>query len=66
MNPKYPDIKIQLTGKDSNTMVLLSVCIRAMKKAKLPETEQTAFADEALADDYNHFLRTCMKWFNVS
>ena len=63
--PKYPDITVQLVGQDSNAYNLLGICRRAMKRARLPESEIEAFTQEATSSDYNHLLITCTEWFNV-
>jgi hypothetical protein len=61
--PKYPDIRIQLIGKDGNAYFILGR-IYGVIKNKLPKEEQDAFFAEAKSGDYDHLLRTCMKWFD--
>ena len=58
--PKYPDITVQLTGKDGNAFNILGICLRAMRRAGLSQEEC-----EATSGNYNHLLATCMEWFNV-
>ena len=62
---KYPDITVELVGKDGNAFNILGICRRAMKRAHLPESEIEAFTQEATSSDYNHLLITCTEWFNV-
>ena len=62
---KYPDITVELVGKDGNAFNILGICRRAMKRANLSESEIEAFTTEATSGDYNHLLTTCCKWFNV-
>jgi hypothetical protein len=64
MQPKYPDITIQLSGDDGNAFAILGKCHRAIRKAGLPREEWLAFEDEATSDDYNHLLATAMLWFD--
>lgn len=66
MNPKYPNIRVRLTGKDGNAFVLLGIMQNALKKCGVPKTEIDEFLEDAMSDDYNHLLTTCMKWANVS
>lgn len=33
---KFPNVHVQLSGADGNTMMLLAQCTLAMKKAKVP------------------------------
>ena len=63
--PKYLNITVQLVGQDSNAYNLLGICRRAMKRARLPESEIEAFTQEVTSSDYNHLLITCTEWFNV-
>ena len=63
--PKYPDITVQLTGKDGNAFNILGICLRAMRRAGLNQEECEAFQAEATLGNYDHLLATCMEWFNV-
>lgn len=63
--PKYPDIMVQLTGKDGNAFNILGICLQAMRRAGLSQGECEAFQAEATSDNYDHLLATCTEWFNV-
>lgn len=63
--PKYPDITVQLTGKDGNAFNILGICLRAMRQAGLSREERDAFYAEATSGNYDHLLATCMKWLEV-
>ncbi len=63
--PKYPDITVQLTGKDVNAFNILGICLSAMRQAGLSQEERDAFQAEATSDSYDHLLATCFKWFEV-
>lgn len=63
--PKYPDITVQLTGKDGNAFYILGICLRAMRRAGLSQEERDDFQAEATSGNYDHLLATCMEWFNV-
>ena len=62
---KYPDIKVKLSGENGNAFNILAICGRAMKNAGLPQSELSAFWNEATSGDYNKLLSTTKKWFNV-
>ncbi len=66
MEPKYPDIEVQLTGQDGNAFNLMGIVNRALRKADVSQEDQDLFIKEATAADYNHLLSTCMKWVNVN
>ena len=63
--PKYPDITVQLTGKDGNAFNILGICLRAMRQAGLSQEERDAFYAEATSGNYDHLLAICMEWFEV-
>lgn len=58
--PKYPDITVQLTGKDGNAFNILGICLQAMRQAGLSQEERDAFRAEATSGNYDHLLATCM------
>lgn len=63
--PKYPDITVQLTGKDGNAFNILGICLRAMRQAGLSQEERDAFRAETTSGNYDHLLATCLEWFRV-
>ena len=66
MGPKYPDIKVRLTGADGNAFAILGAVSKAMKRAGLDASARKEFTDEATSGDYDHLLQTCMKFVAVS
>lgn len=62
--PKYPDVKIKLTGKDGNAFVIISR-VRAKLRAAGHADVVDEFTNEAMSGDYDHVLRTCMDWVRV-
>lgn len=60
---KYPNIKVKLVGNDGNAF--LGRVKDAMQKKKVPADEISAYMTEATSGDYNHLLRTTMKWVDV-
>lgn len=64
--PKYPNIEVQLTGQDGNAFYILGMCMQAMRRAGLPQSERDEFKKQATSGDYNHLLNTCIEWFEVS
>ena len=65
-NPKYTNIKVKLTGQNGNTLSLMGVVTKAMRKAGCTEDEIAAYRREALSGDYNNFLRVSMATVAVS
>ena len=51
-------------GNDGNAFFILGRARRAAKKAGWSQEKIDQFTNEAKAGDYNHLLRTCMKYFD--
>ena len=66
MSIKYPDVHVQLVGNDGNAFSILGNVSREMRRGGVPREEIDAFMDEAMSGDYDHLLRTCMEWVDVS
>jgi hypothetical protein len=66
MDPKYPEIKVRLTGADGNAFSVLGKVSGAMKKAGVSKEERDAFYSEATNGDYDHLLQTAMSWVTIS
>lgn len=64
MAPKYPNITVQLSGRDTNAFMILGLCQRAAKYSGLPKEEIDAFFKEATTSDYDHLIQTAMRWFS--
>jgi len=65
MEPKYPDITVNLVGNDGNAMTILGQCTRTARRNKVPQEEIDTFFNEATSGTYDHLLQTCMRWFKV-
>jgi hypothetical protein len=65
-NPRYPDVKVRLSGSDGNAFAVLGRCRTQARRAGVGADEIQAFFTEAMAGDYNALLQTCMRWFDVS
>lgn len=63
--PRYPEIEVQLTGRDGNAFAILGEVQRALRRAGVEPDEIDAFRAEATSGDYDHLLRTCMAWVEV-
>jgi len=64
--PLYPDITVRLSGKNGNAMSIIGAVRRALRRGQVPVAEINDFSAEAMAGDYDHVLRTCMRWVSVS
>lgn len=62
---KYPDIEVELVGRDGNSFAILGAVQKALRKAGVNAEEIKQYYEEATAGDYNHLLRTTMEWVEV-
>lgn len=64
--PKYPEITVKLTGVNGNAYNILSIVRKALLNNGVSIEEiREFFLPEAMKNDYDHLLRTCIKWVNV-
>lgn len=64
--PVYPNVSVKLTGEDGNAFYIMGRTSRAARKAGVPDAEIEKIMNEAMSGDYDHLLRTMMKYFDVS
>lgn len=65
MDVKYPEITVQLSGRDGNAWQMVGRTRNALRQGKVPHDEIEEFATEALSGDYDHVLQTIMAWVDV-
>jgi len=58
--------KLQLVGLDGNARSITGRAQRAARKAGWEKDAIDAVLEEATSGDYNHLLRTIMKYFDVN
>ena len=63
--PKHPDVHVKLTGTDGNAFALMGRVTSALKAAGYGESVEP-FRKEAMSGDYEHLLRTCTEYVNVT
>lgn len=62
---KYPNITVNIIGRDGNGFYILGVCQKAMRRNHFLQSEIDLFMKEATSGDYNHLLATVMAWFDI-
>ena len=65
MQPKYPNVTVQLTGEDGNAFFIIGKVQRALRAAGVANHVVADYVDEATAGDYDHLLLTTTQWVNV-
>lgn len=66
IQPKYPEIEVQLSGEDGNVFAIMGRVRKAMRRAGVSDAEIAEFTTELTSGDYDHALQTCMAWVEVS
>ena len=63
--PKYPAVKVQLSGEDSNALAIMGAVSAALRLAGVSDKEITLFLEESTSGDYDDLVVTAMKWVDV-
>ena len=66
MEVKYPDITVPLSNEDGNAFAIIGRVRKALRRAKVADTEIEAFSKEASSGDYDHVLQTTMRWVETT
>lgn len=63
--PRFPGIRVQLSGEDGNAFAIISRCRRAARLGGVSDNDIETFTCEARSGDYEYVLQTAMRWFNT-
>lgn len=62
-NPKYPNIEVQLTGRDGNIFGIIGRTEDAMKRDGVDPKERNKFVNEMMScGSYDDALRCVQRW----
>ena len=65
MEPKYPNIRVQIKGQEGNALYILSTTARALHDGGVPRGQVMAFQQDACSGDYDHLLKVVAEWVTV-
>lgn len=65
-DPRYPNVKVQLSGEDGNAFAIIGRVALALRRAGVGEKEVDEFKNQAMQSDYDNVLQTCMAWVSVA
>ena len=65
MQPKYPEIEVNLVGRSGNAFSIIGTVTNALRRAGVNREEISTFQEKATSGDYNNMLTTCMSWVTV-
>lgn len=60
--PKFPDAVIDTYRLDGNAFSIMGAARRAMRRAGATQADLDAYAEEAMAGDYDNLLAVTMRW----
>ena len=66
MDPKYPDVHVQLSGNDGNAYAIMGAVTTALRRHGVPQEEIEKYKEESMSGDYDNLLMTAMRWVDVS
>lgn len=63
--PKFPNVVVKITGKDSNAFSIMGDVAKKLRKGEATADQIKQFYEEATSGDYDHLLQVVMKWVYV-
>jgi len=66
MEPRYPNVTVELVGRDGNAFAILGRVRKALRDAGVPDDEIRRFTEEATQGDYAHLLQSVIRWVEVT
>jgi hypothetical protein len=63
--PKYINIKVKLTGGDSNAFSIIALVTRAMIDAGVPNSDVEAYRAAAISGTYEELLQATANWVTI-
>lgn len=65
--PKFPNVRVRLSGKDGNVFLIMGRVRRALAQAGAADQDVKSFMNEIMnAGSYDEALQTVMRWVDVS
>ena len=62
MEPKYPEVQVQMVGEDGNAFAIIGRVSKALGRAGVSAEEVEEFTEEAMSGDYDELLQTVIRW----
>ncbi len=66
MEVKYPNIEVNLIGRDSNAFAIVGEVKQALRRAGVSSEEVDLYLEQAMAGDYDHLLQVTMAWVTIT
>lgn len=64
--PRYPQVRVRLSGEDGNAFAILGRARAAARRAGLSASEVAEYHQAATAGSYDDLLRTTMRYFDCT
>ena len=66
VKPRYPNLCVELVGRDGNAFSILARVRRALREVGVSDEELRLFVAEATQGNYDHLLATVARWVEVT
>ena len=63
--PKYTNVKVKLTGADSNAFSIIAFVSRAMIDAGVPNSDVETYRTAAISGTYEELLQVTANWVTI-
>lgn len=63
--PKYPNVQVQLSGRDGNAVAIIGRVTSALVQAGVSRDVISLYVEEATSGDYENVLATTDRWVTV-
>ena len=64
--PKYPEVEVQLSGRDGNAFAIMGAVKTALRRAGIDQAAIDAYLEDSMAGDYDHLLRVAQNTVTVT
>jgi hypothetical protein len=64
-DPKFPDVRVKLSGHDSNAGAIMGTVARALKRGGATREQVDEYRTESMSGDYDNLLQTAFRWVEV-
>lgn len=62
---KFPDVVVDFSNQNGNAFAVMGIVIKAMRRAKVSESDIEQYKSEAMSGDYNNLLRVTMEYVEI-
>lgn len=65
LEPKFPEITVQLSGNDGNAFSIMAAVLQALRRGGVPKEERDLYTKDSMSGDYDNLINVASQWVNV-